>query len=127
MGRAPDKIPPAWAASSPAASSRSHGSGRSPGGRGAGWATRGRPSPIVLSTAHRFIQEPRGKCTAGSRVDSALNSFGIAGGATEVTGGGGWGAAYSNLGVGGGPSLGEGAGGWGRTPAHAVDTHPRTP
>lgn len=56
---------------------------------GAGWAIRGRQSPMVLSTAHRFIQEPRVKCTAGSRVDSALNSFGIAGGATEVT----WGAA----------------------------------
>lgn len=53
---------------------------------GAGWATWGRQSPIVLSTAHRFIQEPRVKCTAGSRVDSAFNSFGIAGRATEATG-----------------------------------------
>lgn len=53
---------------------------------GAWWATRGRQSPIVLSTAHRFIQEPRVKRTAGSRVDSAFNSFGITGGATEATG-----------------------------------------
>lgn len=53
---------------------------------GAGWVTRDRQSPIVLSTARPFIQEPRVKCTAGSRVDSALNSFGIAGGggATEA-------------------------------------------
>lgn len=42
----------------------------------------------MLSTAHGFIQKPGVKCTAGSRVDSALNSFGIAGGATEE--GGGW-------------------------------------
>lgn len=55
---------------------------------GARWATRGRQSPIVLSTAHRFIQEPGVKCTAGSGVDSAFNSFGIAGGATGRRGGG---------------------------------------
>lgn len=36
----------------------------------------GRQSPIVLSTAHRFIHKPRVKRTAGSRVDSVLNSFG---------------------------------------------------
>lgn len=72
-------------------SSRQHAgptAGVEPRRVGAGWATRGRQSPIVLSTAHRFIQEPRVKCTAGSRVDSALNSFGIAGGATEATGSG---------------------------------------
>lgn len=67
---------------------------------GAGWAMPGRQSPIVLSTAHRFIQEPRVKCTAGSRVDSALNSFGIAGGATEVTWGAGRGTSCSDLGEG---------------------------
>lgn len=44
----------------------------------------GRQSPIMLSTAHRFIQKPGGQRTARSRVDSALNSFGIAGGATEA-------------------------------------------
>lgn len=67
---------------------------------GAGWATRGRQSPIVLSTAHRFIQEPRVKCTAGSRVDSALNSFGIAGGATEAKGSLGWGGVTATWGRG---------------------------
>ena len=83
--------------------------GGAPQGGGPGWgagqATGGRQSPIVLSTAHRFIQEPRAKRTAGSRVDSALNSFKIAGGATEATGRGlqqpgGRGRAYLGSGVG---------------------------
>lgn len=56
----------------------------------AGWGLLGhwgRQSPNMLSTAHRFIQKPevkkKKKPYSRSGVDSALNSFGIAGGATE--------------------------------------------
>lgn len=75
--------PPDGVALLPAAGPMEAGGAQQGGGR---WATRGRQSPIVLSTAHRFIQEPRVKRTAESSVDSAVNSFGIAGGATAGTG-----------------------------------------
>lgn len=88
LGKAPDQVPEAQATSTPPASTQVPWKAVEPCRVGAGWAIRGRQSPIVLSTAHRFIQEPRVKCTSGSRVDSALNSFGITGRATEATGSG---------------------------------------
>lgn len=73
LGKAPDQV---LGSTGHQHSTRQYAGPMEGGGalQGAGVGHPGQTVPIVLSTAHRFIQEPRVKCTSGSRVDSALNS-----------------------------------------------------
>lgn len=105
MGRAPGKAPSAWATTSspdfrpggPETGQQVPWNRWSPARRGpvGHW---GRQSPIVLSAAHRLIQEPRVKCTAGSRCDSALTRSGSPAEPRRRRGAGRWGGGWPRLG-----------------------------